>query len=275
MEPSPEEYSQWKDSSLSEKEDFLQYLREDDLNVVREVPGENGKTRSKRAAAPNLNGIGRLIMDAGPGLVGICTASNTGGRWWITAAHCVAGKEDKIGFIKQPDGEYAGVEAVFTRGDGIDIGVVRVGSGINATEMRIDNPVVRDNLRLTQFGFPGNMNPNTGDLFYVTVDGTVIPGKTSESFHDSSGMWHADEFAVQYDHAWISGGDSGGPLFIDNQIYGITATVVDGTNYGHAAKTAPHTWWMNDRKRYDGGSSFGERWKARKGGTWARFARKS
>lgn len=61
-----------------------------------------------------------------------CTVAALGDSWWVTAHHCVAHDLDMLGFVKQSDGQAAGIAAIYLRSDHDDVALIKTGDGISA-----------------------------------------------------------------------------------------------------------------------------------------------
>lgn len=61
-------------------------------------------------------------------------ASHIGGRYWLTAAHCLPTRWELlkgwVGFIRSADGDYGGIEGI-ERHPETDLGLIRVGTGLS------------------------------------------------------------------------------------------------------------------------------------------------
>ena len=102
------------------------------INLGQDDSASDIRMRTLNPTETQDNRIGALYVKKGLEARVSCTANHIGGKWWITAQHCVDGRLDMIGFIEQADGDFAGIEAIYQKSTDYDIALIKVGSGINS-----------------------------------------------------------------------------------------------------------------------------------------------
>ncbi|WP_158521263.1 trypsin-like serine protease [Corynebacterium pseudotuberculosis] len=85
-----------------------------------------------------------------------CTTSYLGDNFWLTAHHCVSNSPFMDGFLRQSDGEVAGISAIYTKSSADDVALIKVGEGINADTFTLANEPLKigDEATLTGYGSP-------------------------------------------------------------------------------------------------------------------------
>ena len=101
-----------------------------------------------------------------------CTASYVGDNFWLTAHHCVSNSPFMDGFLRQSDGEVAGIAAIYTKSSTEDVALIKVGDGINADSFTVATEPLKigDQAVLTGYGQPHD---------YASSASTVISEKVN------------------------------------------------------------------------------------------------
>ena len=195
--------------------------------------------------------IGALYFSNLPGTVDLtCTANYLGGKFWLTAHHCVDGKIRTVGFIEQSDGQFAGIEAIYKLNNRTDIALIKVGSGIQAEQFTLPTRRVTVGSNLEVVGYAA-VNP-----FSSRSTMKVTGVRTSVSYNEfvlSSGQFYDEVFTAvpsgELPYA-ISGGDSGAAVYSGNTVFGV---VSGGTKYNslktqtqYHADVYPHVGWISN-----------------------------
>ena len=102
------------------------------INLGQDDSASDIRMRTLNPTETQDNRIGAFYQKLGLSASIHCTANHIGGKWWITAQHCVEDDLDMIGFIEQADGDFAGIEAIYQKSTDDDIALIKVGSGINS-----------------------------------------------------------------------------------------------------------------------------------------------
>lgn len=157
-----------------------------------------------------------------------CTASYLGHNFWLTAHHCVSDSPYMDGFLRQSDGEVAGIAAIYTKSSTDDVALVKVGAGISANSFVLaESPLdIGDRAVLTGYGQSHD---------YASSAVTVITEKVSTlSFGN---VTYTDLFKGTSSTASRScSGDSGAPIYKGDSVYavhtagGFNPTCSDGQN---------------------------------------------
>lgn len=191
-----------------------------------------------------------------------CTANYIGGKFWLTAAHCV--DRAMPAFLEQSDGQKAGVENVYRTSDNVDLALIKVGTGISATPLKLADAYPKKDEVLDVVGYAWYNNFSSRSTVKV-LDNEI-------STHLDNGKVYVDQFRAGHvaplDYS-TEPGDSGSAAFSKNgnTVYGV---LTGGTpkEDGYAA-VAPHISWINSTMKLKGGSSLEERLRAFKGGASA------
>lgn len=207
-----------------------------------------------------------------------CTASHIGGKWWLTAKHCVDGNMRDNGFVLQEDGQYAGIENIYVKEETADIALLKVGTGIKtpgAFALSSSRPTLGKKYTIQGFSGHGDTKHDFSSRSIAQALKFVDSVKTTrgDTYRDVTQMRTLDFPSCR--------GDSGGPAFTGNTIVGVNSTVRivnaesrydECTEIAHPANVAPHISWITSTKTAKNSSSLGERLRAFKGGSIARFA---
>lgn len=142
-----------------------------------------------------------------------CTASYVGDNFWLTAHHCVSDSPFMDGFLRQSDGEVAGIAAMYTKSSTEDIALIKVGGGINADSFTLATEALKigDQAILTGYGQPHD---------YASSASTVISEKVDSL--NFGNVTYTDLLKGKSSTPSRScGGDSGAPVYKDNTLYAI------------------------------------------------------
>lgn len=142
-----------------------------------------------------------------------CTASYVGDNFWLTAHHCVSDSPFMDGFLRQSDGEVAGIAAMYTKSSTEDIALIKVGDGINADSFTLATEALKigDQAILTGYGQPHD---------YASSASTVISEKVDSL--NFGNVTYTDLLKGKSSTPSRScGGDSGAPVYKDNTLYAI------------------------------------------------------
>ncbi|GAB3948454.1 trypsin-like serine protease [Corynebacterium tapiri] len=142
-----------------------------------------------------------------------CTASFLGDHFWLTAHHCISHAPMMDGFLQQPDGEHAGIAAIYTMSDSDDVALIKTGDGINADSFSLaDHPLqVGEHALLTGYG-------QTHD--FASTATTVITDTVASL--DFGNVTYTDLFKGKaVTESRSCSGDSGAPIFKDNTLYAV------------------------------------------------------
>ena len=206
--------------------------------------------------------IGALYFSDLPGISNLtCTANYIGGKFWTTAHHCVEGRSRFVGFIEQSDGQYAGIEHVYTKSSDYDIALIKVGSGIDAEQFSLtrSRPAVGKMLEVVGFAV---VNPfSSRATMEVTNSNTVAN-------YPMSNLYYKDVFSAKPAGSFpyvISGGDSGAAVWSGETMYGI-ASGSNGSTKNLAANVGPHVSWIEQTMQNNSNSSPYEILQAFRGG---------
>ncbi|MDO4910729.1 MAG: trypsin-like serine protease [Corynebacterium sp.] len=87
-----------------------------------------------------------------------CTANKISKYLWITAKHCVLGRENNIGFIKRELGHHGGIaEIIIPPGDGHDLALIRIDGGLdfdNSFIISDREPTTKDDMMANGYSGP-------------------------------------------------------------------------------------------------------------------------
>lgn len=215
------------------------------------------------------NRIGALYFSDIPGTAHVhCTANYIGGKFWATAHHCVDGRTRNVGFIEQADGEYAGIENIYTKSGDYDIALIKVGSGIGAQQFSLSStrPNVGKNLEIV--GYAGVNRFSSKSTLEVLISNTQVdytdPPRT---YYDT--FLSKPVAPLNY---ITSGGDSGASVWSGDVMFGIHS----GSNRvdrAYAANVAPHIPWVQQTMSANSNSSSYEILQAFRGGLATSYVR--
>ena len=262
-----------------ELQDRYESVVADGPKVMTESGEEDLSTRpqySARTANPNpenFDSIAAVWYANGPGAVlGVsrgCTANYIGGKFWITAAHCVKDKDlTPIAFLEQSDGEFAGIERYYLHRDGkYDVALLKVGTGINATPFSLATKSPEVGQVLDVVGYAGKHN--------FASRSTVQVRQLNSNLHVDDGTIYETEFvagAVQPLKYSTQRGDSGAAAFEKdgNVLHGVLSGGDDEED-GYA-DTAELVDWIHYVMKTQSSTSLQERLRAFTGGAQAKTA---
>lgn len=142
-----------------------------------------------------------------------CTASYLGDSFWLTAHHCVSNTPFMDGFLRQSDGEVAGIAAIYTKSTNDDVALIKVGEGIRADTFTLANEplTIGDQAVLTGYAQPHD---------YASSALTVISEKVNSL--NFGNITYTDLFkGTSSTTSRSCGGDSGAPIYKDNILYAV------------------------------------------------------
>lgn len=142
-----------------------------------------------------------------------CTASYLGDNFWLTAHHCVSNSPFMDGFLRQSDGEVAGIAAIYTKSSADDVALIKVGEGINADTFTLANEPLKigDEATLTGYGLPHD---------YASSALTVISEKIDSL--NFGNVTYTDLFkGTSSTTSRSCGGDSGAPVYKGEILYAV------------------------------------------------------
>ena len=142
-----------------------------------------------------------------------CTASYIGDNFWLTAHHCVSNSPFMDGFLRQSDGEVAGIAAIYTKSSTEDVALIKVGDGINADSFILATEPLKigGQAVLTGYGQPHD---------YASSASTVISEKVDSL--NFGNVTYTDLLKGKSSTPSRScGGDSGAPVYKNNTLYAV------------------------------------------------------
>lgn len=142
-----------------------------------------------------------------------CTASYVGDNFWITAHHCVSSMPVMDGFLRQSDGETAGIAAVYVKSSIEDVALIKVGDGINADTFTLaKHPLeVGQQAFMTGYGLPHD---------YASTAVTMITEKV-ESLNFGNATYTKLFKGKSLTDSRSCSGDSGAPVYRENTLYAV------------------------------------------------------
>lgn len=204
-----------------------------------------------------------------------CTASHIGGRWWLTARHCVIDRygDSNIGFIETSDGDFAGIERWWTMDSRQDIALIRVGTGLtHQPSFSLASKPMPMNTRFSVNGF-GIDHPYSSKSDFIKVDeGTFQAFDEDNRYYDQT---EGDCVGDPNRYRTIEG-DSGGPGYIGSTQYlvlsGSERIFVHGPCRSYFADVTLAKKWIEDKIKDHDYSSYGDRADAFQGGLAAKYS---
>ena len=142
-----------------------------------------------------------------------CTASYVGDNFWLTAHHCVSNSPFMDGFLRQSDGEVAGIAAIYTKSSTEDVALIKVGDGINADSFTLATEPLKigDQAVLTGYGQPHDYASSAETVISEKVDSLNFGNVTYTDL--LKGKSSTDSRSC--------GGDSGAPVYKNNTLYAV------------------------------------------------------
>lgn len=210
------------------------------------------------------NRIGALFISTAP-LVAerYCTANYIGGKFWLTAHHCVDDLDRWVGFIQQADGEVAGIENIYMRSENDDVALIKVGSGISADAFSLSTkgPELKDRLDVIGYGV-SNPYSSRSSMRVTETKGSYIPSGRTIPYHNVFTV----EIAAPFRYSTV-GGDSGAAAHKGNVAFG----VLSGGNkvFDRYADLQPHLDWVKRVMAESSTSSTSEIFRSFRGGVAA------
>lgn len=193
-----------------------------------------------------------------------CTASYVGDNFWLTAHHCVSNSPFMDGFLRQSDGEVAGIAAIYTKSSTEDVALIKVGDGINADSFTLATEPLKigDQAVLTGYAQPHD---------YASSASTVISEKVDSL--NFGNVTYTDLFKGKSStDSRTCGGDSGAPVYKNNTLYavhtagGFNPECIDGKDrpMWHT-NLPPRAHWVHETIHANVGLSPQEKVKAENG----------
>lgn len=247
-----------------------------------EFSQENGSFRTTNPNPTSDDSIGAIYYYSfGTGKYeAICTASHLGGKWWLTAEHCIRGDENSIGAIVQTDGDFAGIENVYFKDRDHDIALVKVGTGIStpkAFSLAETAPSIGREMEVIGFSGHGDLQHDFSSKSKVKIVSGADSWKNSKGDFEYYDISHAE--AIDYP---TCSGDSGGPMYVGRAIFGVTSGVrtplektffYECRHHGYYANVNAHIPWIRETMRSNNSTSLGEQIHAFRGGVAVKYNR--
>lgn len=177
------------------------------LQASDQVPVNDNRIAELWSALPaldNSQGI-RVRRD--------CTASYLGENFWLTAHHCISNSPLMDGFLRQSDGEVAGIAAIYTKSSTDDVALIKVGPGIDADPFDLANTqlAIGEKATLTGYGQPHD---------YASSATTIIREQVPSL--DFGNVIYTDLFkGMSAALSRSCSGDSGAPIYVGNTLYAV------------------------------------------------------
>lgn len=142
-----------------------------------------------------------------------CTASYVGDNFWLTAHHCVSNSPFMDGFLRQTDGEVAGIAAIYIKSSTEDVALIKVGGGIDADAFALATvPLqVGDQAVLTGYGQPHDYASSASTVIVANVDSLNFGNVTY------TGLFKGKSLTASRS----CGGDSGAPIYKNDTLYAV------------------------------------------------------
>ncbi|RDI17238.1 V8-like Glu-specific endopeptidase [Rhodococcus sp. AG1013] len=275
-------------SELELDPDFQAYLQQEQQyqQTVQTAPtvaspdsGGAGQVsaRSTNPVETRHDGVGALYFTAVAYSYRSCTANYIGGKFWLTADHCVRTAPWAPGFIQQSDGQFAGIENIYRINQpNVDLALIKVGSGISATPFSLSTrtPTISDTLKLV--GYSGINNTNTPQNFSSSSTLDYEYHIPSITFVDGSVFNDLSSFTAT-DYPTCKG-DSGGAYFSGGSMFGVHTgqgvvvsqnTIYNCTNWSMMTNLTPYIPWIQNIMATQSQSNLGEIARAFTGGVGA------
>lgn len=142
-----------------------------------------------------------------------CTANYLGGKFWVTARHCLRDDQNVVGYLEQADGEYAGIENVYIQNSNADIALIKVAPGISATPFELPETPLGQGEKATLVGYAHVHDfPSEAELQIKEVEQTVDFGS-----YVFDGLY----LSRTTTESWSCNGDSGGAIYVGSTIYAV------------------------------------------------------
>ncbi len=142
-----------------------------------------------------------------------CTASYLGDSFWLTAHHCVDDHPQALGYLKQFDGEIAGIANIYTMSETDDVALIKTGQGIDADKFDVSATPLSVGETATLIGY--------GATNSFASEATTQITKHLNSL-DFGQAIYTDLFeGTSTSVSRSCSGDSGGPIFKGNVIYAV------------------------------------------------------
>lgn len=253
-----------------EKRGFERYLEQEQAfqesvethpEITNTPPGWGPRTANPKRTDDNR--IGLLHISHTPRKVSeTCTANYVGGKFWITAYHCVDKINRQVGFIEQADNEFAGIENIYTKDARTDIALIKVGSGISADKFSLSSAPARVDDRLTVRGYGIDLKQT------FSSDSTLRVIATDKEVHYPEDGYHfkdiVESVPVAPNAYRTVGGDSGSAVWSGSTVYGIHSGSSPASSF--MTDVSKHTKWVEDTMRANSRSSVSEILRAFRGG---------
>lgn len=238
------------------------------INLEQDDSASDIRMRTLNPTETQDNRIGAIYEKIGLVAHAFCTANHIGGKWWMTAQHCVDDDLDMIGFIEQADGDFAGIEAIYQKSTDYDIALIKVGSGINSGTFDLSDTKANIGQVLSVVGYAETNEYSSKSTFEVVDYASDVTywddnGNLTNHYYD---LLHTNP--VLPDKYNATHGDSGAAAWMGNTLYGIHSggNGSRGGNDAYHANTASHISWIKDTMKRNNNSSVAEKYRAFRGG---------
>lgn len=240
------------------------------INLEQDDSASDTRMQTLNPTETQDNRVGAFYQKFGPSASIHCTANHIGGKWWITAQHCVEDDLNMIGFIEQADGDFAGIEAIYQKSVD-DIALIKVGSGINSGTFDLSDTKANIGQTLSVVGY-GAVQPYSSKSTFEVVEYTpdIVYwdkyGKITNHYYDL-----LRTVPVLPDNYLATEGDSGAAAWVGNTLYGVLSG--GNSTYIYHANAISHLSWIKDTMKRNNSSSIAEKYRAFRGGIAQKYPR--
>lgn len=142
-----------------------------------------------------------------------CTASYLGNNFWLTAHHCVSSDMNMRGYLEQSDKETAGIANIYILSPRDDVALIKTNDGISAEKFQLPHSSLEVGKRATLLGYAISHD-------YASAATTTITNHLAD-FQFNRTIYTQLFEGKSTTPSRSCGGDSGGPIFIDNTVYAV------------------------------------------------------
>lgn len=164
-----------------------------------------------------------------------CTASRISEKLWISSLHCVSHNLSLVGYLERSDGEYTGIENIYTLTDRDDIALIKAGDGIDGASFSLPEQPLRVGDLATLIGY-AMKNP------FSSAAQTRITGRIDEK-HFGTASYKDIYEARSVTPSWTCQGDSGGAIYVNDTIYAVHS---GGSGNPHCQDGVGKLMWHTD-----------------------------